>query len=627
MYKYLVIIALLIPITTNAQRALIDLQSPSVQQLIDEDRTVFGNTRFAAPINCEIDPTKEGIWSVSGNQKTWTLTLRSKNALHLTLLYKNFRIPQGASLKAYNKDRSQQFGPYTSKANNDKKTFVTSLVEGDEVTLEYTTPLLHSSISPFTIWRVYYGFRQAPESSTIHHQEDNSSRMIDTTLGFGKSSPCNININCPLGANAQTIKKGVGRIFLVMDQGLTGYCTGSLINNTQNNGDPLFLSAFHCQDGFTPLWDYWVFDFGYESGSCTNPAQEPNSNFIVGAAPLAGRRQTDFLLMRLNVLYIPPSYKLFLPGWSRDTSAPIANSTLIHHPKGDIQKISYDKDQAIANPNSIKWNNNVTTDAFNHWRMILDQGVFEIGSSGAPLFNQNGQIIGQLHGGNINNCTVLNIFAGRLAKSWEGDGTPSTRLKDWLDPNNTGVKSVQGYDPPDTIPYYIMAGYIVNDVGRGVREVEVEIKSDSITLYAVTDTTGLYVFPIVPSKFSYTMTCNKDTLPQNGISTADMVAINKHILKIDTLETPLRIIAADCTNDGKVSTADLIELRKMILQLNEKFPNSKSWRFMPTVYQFPDEYKPFPFPEQATITNATGDFIQLDWYGIKVGDVNNTKKD
>ena len=625
MYKYLLLFFLL-PSVIFAQKSIVQLQPQSFQKLMDEDKRVYGNSRFAAPVDVNINPAIDGIWETKGNTKVWTIKFSAPNALHISLLYKNFRIPDGATLVIFNKDKSEKYGPYTSKFNNQKGNFITSMISGDEAIIEYTTPIVNANIPPFTIWRVYYGYREKPESNTIINQQDNTERFIDTTLGFGKSNPCNININCPLGANYQNNKRGVARIFLVMDQGLTGYCTGSLVNNTNNDGEPLFLSAFHCQDGFTPLWDYWVFDFNYESNNCSNPAQEPSTNFIVGATPLAGRQQTDFLLMRLNVLYLPPSYKLYLNGWSIDTTVGITKSALIHHPKGDIQKISVDNDPAVNHSGTITWNNNIVTAPYTHWKMILDQGIFEIGSSGGPLFNQNGQIIGQLHGGNVNVCSVINLFAGKLSKSWVGDGTPSTRLKDWLDPNNTGIKTISGYDPPDTLKNYTLAGYIINDVGKGVKDIEVKMVSDSTTLYAYTDTLGLYVFPLVPSRFTFEMTCNHDTLPNNGVSTADLVAINKHILKIDTLNTPLRIIAADANNDNKVSTADMVELRKLILLIIEKFSNSKSWRFMPTVYQFPDEYKPFPFPEKATITNPTGDYIQLDWYGMKVGDVNNSKK-
>ena len=623
MYKYLTLF-LFLPTLFFAQKSDILLRTQSFEKLMDEDKYVYRNSRFAAPMDVNINPNSYGVWETKGNNKTWTFSIKAPNALHLSILYKNFRLPDGSSLVIYNKDRSEKYGPFTAKHNNPKGNFITTMISGDEAIIEYTTPSSFATISPFTIWRVYYGYREKPENRTIF-QEQNIERQGDTTLGFGKSSACNININCPIGSSFQNNKRGVGRIFLVMDQGLTGYCTGSLINNTSNDGEPLFLSAFHCQDGFTPLWNYWVFDFSYESNNCSNPTQEPNSNFIVGATPLAGRQQTDFLLMRLNVLYLPPSYKLFLNGWTIDTTVAITKSALIHHPKGDIQKISIDNDPAVNHSGTISWNNNVVTAPYTHWKTVLDQGIFEIGSSGAPVLNQNGQIVGQLHGGNVNGCTVLNLYAGKLSKSWEGDGTPTTRLKDWLDPTNTGIKSVTGFDLPDTLSSYIIAGYVINDVGVGVKNIEIKLKSDSASYSTFTDTTGLYFFTGVPSKFTYEMTCNHDTLVRNGVSTADLVAINKHILKIDTMPA-LRIIAADVNNDKKVSTSDMIELRKIILLIIDNFTQSKSWRFIPTVYQFPDEYIPFPYPEKATIENPTGDFIQLDWYGIKVGDVNNSKK-
>ena len=109
----------------------------------------------------------------------------------------------------------------------------------------------------------------------------------------------------------------------------------------------------------------------------------------------------------------------------------------------------------------------------------------------------------------------------------------------------------------------------------------------------------------------------------NGVSTADLVAINKHILKIDTLQTPYKRIAADLNSDGKISTADMIELRKFILFLNEG-SSIRSWKFLDKNYIFQSAQ-----PEK----ESYWEYIDLDrnifqasyaFVGVKMGDVNNS---
>jgi hypothetical protein len=118
-------------------------------------------------------------------------------------------------------------------------------------------------------------------------------------------------------------------------------------------------------------------------------------------------------------------------GWSRVTSG-ILNTTIIHHPAGDVMKISRD-DQAPTM---------VTNSGSQEWRLILDQGTTNGGSSGAPYYDQNHRIIGQHHStGNqtTDACTDLSKFGGRFDVSWTGGGTAASRLSTWLDPGNTGA--------------------------------------------------------------------------------------------------------------------------------------------------------------------------------------------
>jgi hypothetical protein len=118
-------------------------------------------------------------------------------------------------------------------------------------------------------------------------------------------------------------------------------------------------------------------------------------------------------------------------------------------------KISFASNQAV----SSDWPEGGTP-SNSHWQIVLNQGTTEGGSSGAPLFNQNHKIVGQNHGGN-SSCPSVSKWYGRFDVSWEGGGTSSTRLKDWLDPDNTGAMSVDATAP---------TAYLLNKTLTGTRQ-------------------------------------------------------------------------------------------------------------------------------------------------------------
>ena len=100
--------------------------------------------------------------------------------------------------------------------------------------------------------------------------------------------------------------------------------------------------------------------------------------------------------------------------------------------------------------------------------------------------------------------------------------------------------------------------------------------------------------------------------------------IHRHIIGLEPFTSPYQIIAADANHDGMVTTADTSEMRKLILGIYQEFPNNTSWRFVRADYVFPDPLNPFapPFPEVATFTNISADVQNVDFIGVKIGDVN-----
>ena len=119
-----------------------------------------------------------------------------------------------------------------------------------------------------------------------------------------------------------------------------GLCSASLINNTQNDRTPYVLFADHCVSGAA---SGYVFYFNYQSSSCTGTSGPLNqsvsgSNLLVSEDINSG---PDFALLELTS-NIPDSYNPYYVGWSR-SSLPPQEAVGIHHPGGDIKKISFTK--------------------------------------------------------------------------------------------------------------------------------------------------------------------------------------------------------------------------------------------------------------------------------------------
>jgi hypothetical protein len=156
---------------------------------------------------------------------------------------------------------------------------------------------------------------------------------------------------------------------------------------------------------------------------------------------------------------IPGSFNAFFAGWNNSNTPP-TSTVSIHHPAGDIKKISFDDNPAVAvqemgssEPNSswqVIWDRNTTTEG---------------GSSGSPLFDQNKRIIGQLWGGGAS-CTNLSApdYYGRVHNSWEPAGsTSANQLKYWLDPTGSGVEFIDGISAG--IPQNELDGALGSPVG------------------------------------------------------------------------------------------------------------------------------------------------------------------
>ncbi len=569
-----------------------DVPQPDWARIREEDKGAIGTFRFSVPIAVDLTMQNAGTWrDLPDGNRLWQCHIRSKGALGLALSLENFELPKGAKLFLLAPDGSSVLGAYDAGNNTKSRTFFMGFVKGQEAVLEYFEPKNVAKSADFAIKTVYHAY----------------NKTMMGGVGFGASVSCNININCPTALNWQTPKQGVVRILVVTAQG-TGWCSGGLVNNTRQDGKPYILSAYHCVDGFTPLYDQWTFFFNYESPTCQNPSSEPISRSIQGCVNRAGARETDFLLLELNFRIALDVNAQYL-GWNRDSTTLPTSTVMIHHPQGDIKKYSRDSRPATVFNGMISWNNGAVSLPGSHLNSVFDEGTAEPGASGAPLFDQTGRIIGQLHGGDlVDSCHVRYMLSGWFAKSWDGNGTPATRLKDWLDPLSSGVKTLGGTATPNTT---VVSGIIKTWRNDAMSNQKIVIGNDSTT----TNASGVFTLNYVPLNTPVTVKVSRLTNMDNGVDAVDILLIRRNLLGLNTLRTE-QLIAGDVDRSGELDAVDILHLRRYLLGIIQNLPSGKSWLFFPeSTIQNPNS------PVDLFNVTFNGAVFNFNLIGIKTGDV------
>lgn len=174
------------------------------------------------------------------------------------------------------------------------------------------------------------------------------------------------------------------------------------------------------------------------------------------------------------------------------------------------------------------------------------------------------------------------------------------------------------------VPESGISGRITTSNEESVKNVEVALEGSEFA-HQMTTTEGTYVFPDMPQGGAYVVNPQKDDDVTNGVTTIDIVMIQRHILNKSNIDNVYDLIAADVNNDGVINPLDLLELRKVILRVKPGFANNTSWRFIDKAYEFVNAEDPFSveLPEVYEI-DMLGDDMAIDFTAIKVGDINNS---
>jgi lysyl endopeptidase len=379
--------------------------------------------RFAKAFDVNYNPLNSGEWiRTDAGKFIWRICIFSKGAYSIGILLKDYKPLPGSRIFVYNPEHTEILGAFTSE-NIAPGGFLTIFpISSDRAFIEYDLDSDSISGSGFTI-------------AMIAHDYKNAFGKNASILSNGTSSgSCNVDINCSAGANWQTEKRAVCKLRI----NLTELCTGVLINNVRKDGKAYMLTASHCIPDVNTAFNTLAI-FNYERDSCGGIISNPNQS-ISGMWLKATTSTIDYSLVELGEKP-PVSFYPYYAGWSLD-SLGITEGTTIHHPQGDIKKISYSSTAPVTD------NFGSGYEYMSDWRITKwNIGTTEPGSSGCPLFDQNHYLIGTLTGG-IATCQFPDSdFFQKISKSWTDCPDTTQQLKFWLDPDNTGTRKLRGMNP------------------------------------------------------------------------------------------------------------------------------------------------------------------------------------
>ncbi|MBA4321958.1 MAG: hypothetical protein C0408_04000, partial [Odoribacter sp.] len=399
----------------------IKLDSQVLQSLSEAYQPKDGSYQFAIPVPVNLNPENAGFIFQKNNESVWIVGIKSKEAKSLNLILQPFKLPPGAYVYIYDSSKKIVRGAFTDENNSQSGILPTMPVPGEELILEYHFPVGSKWKNTLGISQVAHDFLGVFGEKDI---KDNRYKL---------SQPCNIDINCPDGVPYSVEKRSVCRLII---RGVE-LCTGVLLNNTNLENRPFLLTAQHCIVDQNDA-DKTIFVFGYESPWCTGPDGRV-SHSLSGSVLRSTNVQIDFSLVELNT-FPPFVYKPYLSGWDVSGVIP-SRSSSIHHPMGDVKKISVDLDPPVTGTF-----NNMLSNSF--WRIIKwDGGTTEGGSSGGPLFDQNKRVVGILTGGEAYCGRSENDYFAKLSVIYNLSSILYQQLKGWIDPAVSGIKQLNGRDP------------------------------------------------------------------------------------------------------------------------------------------------------------------------------------
>lgn len=430
-----------------------------------------GPQRFAATIEMLATPWTDGEWEQLPNgSSAWRYTVHSPAATDLNFGFRRFHLPRGASLWISSASEDFHEGPYTEKDNEDHGELWTPVIPGDRATITLRVPPDPDFQPELELSQVGHGYR------------DLFGRLGDPLLP--KSGSCNNDVVCPEGDPWRAEIDSVATYSL----GGGTLCSGQMIMDVPRSFRNWFLTANHCgvrAGNAASLVVYWNF----QATTCGGPRDGNLDDNQTGSTFRSRSAGPDTCLVELDD-DPDPAFNVYYSGWDASETPP-QGTVGIHHPSTDEKAITFNTDP-IRTGNSCIGGGTDT-----HW--IIDQyedGTTEGGSSGSGLWDSDTHLlVGVLSGGGAS-CSRPNEgdCYGRFGVGWDRAGTPDARLKDWLDPGDTGETMVPGSYASTTARYVSHAGADSCALGAGDANglwEPGELVDLDVTLQATGDLTGV----------------------------------------------------------------------------------------------------------------------------------------
>ncbi len=464
----------------------IDLDALSAADAVT-DQVKSAPWRFGQEIPVDIG-LNDGQWLDINGISVWRTQIQAPGALAMSLSFSEFAVPKGARLFVWNADRIEFIGGFDHRNMKAWGGLATGLVAGDAVVVELQVPSGMEDAVTLRVDQVVHAYRDIAGKAALAAADPEVQRGP-----FGNSGDCNINVNCPEGATWQCEKRSVALIV----QGGFAVCSGALVNNTAQDGSPLFLTANHCLPGSGNVGN-WTFYFNHETEGCegnTGPQNQTTS----GGELLANSSGSDFGLLLLDETP-PEEYNVFYAGWDGTDNEAVENATGIHHPSGDLKKICFEED--------APYHDNAAGAAV-WWIDAWEDGVTEGGSSGSPLFDQQHRIIGQLYGGAAACSGQQNNgqfdYYGRMGVSFNNG------IADHLDPLGLGIEVLDGYPNEGCVTSFML------DMGLGVASAPEGVLCGGGEVVIVLTLNNFGEEPLTSAEIGYTVNGGPEqTLGWNG---------------------------------------------------------------------------------------------------------------
>lgn len=393
---------------------------------------------FAYKFMTDFTPENSGTrFTLADGTRVWRLGIRSTGAFSINVLFSEYEVPEGARLFLYNPDQTHILGSFNQLNNSELGLLPVAPVKGDELIIEYQEPAnapFHGKLKVGEVNHDYRGFKR-------YEPYGDSPYFV-----------CMKPLACLQGETDKYDEIGRSVILIVIN-GETA-CTGTLINNTENDGKPYILTASHClNDQFRaddPDYELVagniVTFFNYESPLCDPVMRGTEEMSMASTLFRATNEETDMALLEL--METPPVYyQPYYAGWNAKDQG-IAPYIGIHHPNASVKRVVKTDNVVLSSYPKYPFEKD------GHWHVEKwTEGCTYGGSSGSPLFDDNNRIIGGLSGGESKCSYLYNDYYFALAKSWDFPSDADKQLKAWLDPFYRNKElTCNGLDPYSTTP-------------------------------------------------------------------------------------------------------------------------------------------------------------------------------